>query len=131
VARNLAVRKISLDTHALYWFLEDPDKLSPAAQKVLYPRPEFIISIIVLFELLYMEKKSGGSISSMKVLKKPQSYKHTLVSVDKKVFHRAKTIKEDLDLHDRIIAATALLTKTSLITKDEELIKSKAVKTIW
>ncbi len=131
MARDLAVKTISLDTHALYWFLEDPDKLSPTAKRVLEKRPKLVISIIVLFELLYMEKKSGGVISLAKILRMLNPYKHEIVPVDKKVFDKARRIKEDLDLHDRIVVATALLTKTLLVTKDKQIIKSKTVKTIW
>jgi len=35
------------------------------------------------------------------------------------------------EMHDRIIVATAKLLNAVLITKDEEIIKSKIVKTIW
>lgn len=131
MARNLVLDKVSLDTHALYWFFEDPDKLSPIAKRILEARPKLVVSVIVLFELLYMEKKSGGFISLTKVLRRLKSYKHTLIPVDEKVFSKARRIKKDLDLHDRIIVATALLTKTLLITKDEQVLKSKTVKAVW
>ncbi len=131
MARDLAIKRVSLDTHALYWFLEDSDKLSPLAKQLLETRPTLIISVIVLFELLYMEKKSGGLISLAKIFRRFKSYKHEIVPVDEKVFDKARIIKEDLDLHDRIIVATALLTKTYLITKDEQIIESKTVKTVW
>lgn len=112
-------------------FFEDPDKLSPLTRRILEARPKLVISVIVLFELLYMEKKSDGLISLAKVLRHLKSHKHTIVPVDEKVFNKAKEIKKDLDLHDRIIVATALLTKTLLITKDEQILKSKVVKTVW
>ena len=131
MARNLGLKEISLDTHALYWFLEDFDKLSPTAKRTLEEHPELVILIIVLFELLYMEKKSGGVVSLAKILRLLKPHKYEIVPVDKKVFDKARRIKEDLDLHDRIIVATALFTKTYLVTKDEQIIKSGAVKTIW
>lgn len=131
MARNLGIKRVSLDTHALYWFLEDPDKLSPLVRRLLDTRPAFVISVIILFELFYMERKSGGLVSLAKILKRLKSYKHEIVPVDEKVFDKAIKIKEDLDLHDRIIVATALLTKTYLVTKDEQVLKSKAVKTVW
>lgn len=34
-------------------------------------------------------------------------------------------------MHDRILVATAKLLNAALITKDEEIIKSKVVRTIW
>jgi PIN domain nuclease of toxin-antitoxin system len=131
MARNLALNKVSLDTHALYWFFEDPDKLSSITKRILEAQPEFVISVIVLFELLYIEKKSGGLISLTKVLGRLKSHKHTIVPVDEKVFNKSRRIKKDLDIHDRIIVATALLTKTLLITKDEQILKSKTVKAVW
>lgn len=131
MARDLGIKRVSLDTHALYWFLEDPDKLSPLVRRLLDTRPAFVVSVIVLFELFYMERKSGGLVSLAKILRRLKFYKHEIVPVDEKVFNKARKIREDLDLHDRIIVATALLTKTYLITKDERMIESKAVKTIW
>lgn len=35
------------------------------------------------------------------------------------------------ELHDRIIAATALLTSSTLISKDQAITSSGLVKTIW
>jgi len=78
-----------------------------------------------------MDKKSSGVVSLSKVLRCLKSYEHKIVPVDEKVFDKARRIKEDLDLHDRIIVATALFTKTYLVTKDEQIIKSKTVRTIW
>lgn len=131
MARNLELKKISLDTHVLYWFLEDPSKLSSITRKILEDRPQLIISVIVLFELLYMEKKSGGRVSVSRIMKRLRSCDHKIVPVDEKVFDKARRIKKDLDLHDRIIVATALLTDTLLVTKDEQILESKTVKVVW
>jgi PIN domain nuclease of toxin-antitoxin system len=131
MARNLELERVSLDTHALYWFLEEPGKLSPKSERILKNRPRLIISIIVFFELLYMERKSGGLISLEKVLERLKSYNHRVAPVDTLVFRKSRVIDDNLELHDRIIVATALLAKTPLITKDRQISESGVIEAIW
>ena len=43
----------------------------------------------------------------------------------------ADTIDAPLEMHDRLIIATAIHYGAALITRDDQITKSKAVKTIW
>jgi hypothetical protein len=43
----------------------------------------------------------------------------------------AAGIEATLEMHDKLIIATALCYDSVLITRDERIIKSKTVKTIW
>lgn len=43
----------------------------------------------------------------------------------------ADKIEADLEMHDKLIAATALSYEAPLITKDENLIRSKVITTVW
>ncbi len=43
----------------------------------------------------------------------------------------ADKIKADLEMHDRLIAATSKKYKAPLLTKDEVIIASDVVKTVW
>jgi predicted nucleic acid-binding protein len=40
-------------------------------------------------------------------------------------------MKKNLEIHDRVIAATALVSNSLLVTKDSELKKIPGLKTIW
>ena len=37
----------------------------------------------------------------------------------------------DLEMHDKLIVATAICYDAALITRDEQITKSKTVKTVW
>jgi hypothetical protein len=43
----------------------------------------------------------------------------------------ANDIKVDLEMHDKLIVASALYSDSWLITKDRRIRESKVVKTIW
>ena len=54
-----------------------------------------------------------------------------IAPLDVDIFKTADNITEDLEMHDRLIVATALYLGASLITRDESVRKAKIVKTIW
>lgn len=47
------------------------------------------------------------------------------------VLEKVIGIKDISEMHDRIITAIAIITDSTLITKDEEIAKSGTVETIW
>jgi PIN domain nuclease of toxin-antitoxin system len=47
------------------------------------------------------------------------------------VILNCQRIKEIVELHDRIVVAIAKLLNATLITKDDKIISSGLVKTIW
>ncbi|MEI7636668.1 MAG: hypothetical protein WCJ37_05135 [Syntrophus sp. (in: bacteria)] len=51
--------------------------------------------------------------------------------LDLDVLKMAESIDAPLEMHDKLIVATAIRYDACLITRDEQIIKSKAVKTIW
>jgi predicted nucleic acid-binding protein len=51
--------------------------------------------------------------------------------LDLDVLKIAESIEEPLEMHDKLIVATAIRYNAFLITRDEQIAKSKMVKTIW
>ncbi len=47
------------------------------------------------------------------------------------ILNIANSIKYEMEMHDKLIVATALYHEAALITKDENIKKSKIVKIIW
>ena len=43
----------------------------------------------------------------------------------------AEKIKPMLEMHDRLIVATAILYDAEIITKDKQIIEAGVIKTIW
>ena len=54
-----------------------------------------------------------------------------IAPLDLEVLRMADSIEAPLEMHDKLIVATALCYDSSLITRDEQITKSKAVKTVW
>ncbi|MBW8051770.1 MAG: type II toxin-antitoxin system VapC family toxin [Cytophagales bacterium] len=111
-------------------------KISSKVKKVFTEaengRCEIIIPAMVLVEIsyLYEGKKIKTSLKDVEKHLKKYSYfkEHPL---DKKVIATAFEIKDIKELHDRLIAGTAKILNTKLITNDPVIIASKYVKTIW
>jgi len=54
-----------------------------------------------------------------------------IAALDLDVLKIAESIDEPLEMHDKLIVATAIRYNAFLITRDEQIAKSKMVKTIW
>ena len=54
-----------------------------------------------------------------------------IAALDLDVLKIAESIDVPLEMHDKLIVATAIRYEACLITRDEQITKSKIVKTIW
>jgi PIN domain nuclease of toxin-antitoxin system len=54
-----------------------------------------------------------------------------IASLDLDVLKIAESIDAPLEMHDKLIVATTIHYDAYLITRDEQITESKAVKTIW
>ncbi len=125
----------STDTHSLIWYFTNDRKLSPSALKSFEKTTHsgaVIISVVVLAEIMYICKKGNVSLTFDKTLKKIEKYENFIVvPLDVEIVKIANSINYDLEMHDKLIISTALYFDAPLITKDEEIKKSKLIKTIW
>ena len=126
-----------IDTHALVWFLEQSPKLGKNAKSVFFDDDStLIIPTIVLAEIKFLFGKKRFSTSLEEVFTVIENDPRCIVQpMDIDV---VSMLPIKLEIHDAIITATALLFKgnpyfedVEIITKDEEILKSKLVKTIW
>ena len=124
------------DTHSLIWFISEDDRLSKRAWRVFEQaeesKVEVLIPTIVLAEITYIAKKKKVKIAIEEVLKCiEQESSFAIVPFDLPVFQTLLKLPEELEIHDRIIAATARYYHAQLITKDKTLRESDVIKTIW
>jgi len=124
------------DTHGLVWHLTRDKKLGKTAfvlfQKTDKGEEIIIVPTIVLAEIMYVCERKEQQLKAREVLGKfRKSMNYPLYNLDFNVLEKAMALGSITELHDRIIIATALLMGAPLITKDETIIKSKLVKTIW
>jgi len=123
------------DTHSLVWFFTADDKLSGTALQAFQSSEKegtIIVPAVVLAEIMFIAKKGRITLSFEETLGQiegSEGFEISPLSTD--ILRTADKIEADLEMHDRLIAATALFHNAPLITKDETLRKSDAVSTIW
>lgn len=130
------IERVLPDTHAIYWYEARSPKLSSAAKAFFdaAKRGEVTLMLhpIVLSELHMLLRKAGRSPQFMQFLRyafSESGYESAELTAQEAV--RASELDESLELHDRLIASTAMRLEVPIITVDAVLRASAQVKTIW
>ncbi len=93
---------------------------------------EILIPIIVLAELLYISERGRIKLSFRDTLEKIEiNDNYEIVPLDIDVLMEADKIKPMLEMHDRLIVATAIIYDAEIITKDKQIIEAGVINTIW
>ncbi len=123
------------DTHSLVWYFTEDPQLSRKAFQAFERTVEggsIIIPAVVMAEVMYISKKGRVRLSFMDTTAKIEAYDNFDVApLDLELLKTADTIAAQLEMHDRLIVATALHYEATLITKDANIRKQKIVATIW
>ena len=128
------------DTHALVWYLVEPERLSQVALDALEGsiaagEPVYI-SAISLIEICYLIEKRRIATDLLQrilaVLNDPNP-SLVVVPIDLAISIAIREIDLDTvpDMPDRIIAATALHLNLPLVTRDRKIRAEGAIVTIW
>ena len=125
-----------VDTHALVWFLEGNKRLSAVAQAALAdPHNQLVLPTLVLAEANHLYSRKRISVSASRMLSEVANAENcTVYPLDENV---AMRVSGELDIHDAIIVATALVYRelstdtVVVVTRDEAIIRSGLVQTIW
>lgn len=128
------------DTHALVWYLVEPERLSQVALDALEGsiaagEPVYI-SAISLIEICYLIEKRRIATDLLQrilaVLNAPNP-SLVVVPIDLAISIAIREIDRDTvpDMPDRIIAATALHLNLPLVTRDRKIRAEGAIVTIW
>ena len=125
-----------VDAHALVWHLTNDAKLGVNARVVLtridVGKDKGIVPTIVLAEILYASERGRISLTLDAVLKELRKRKYYRTeSFSKTILVTAQKIKTVPELHDRLIVATAIRHKASVITRDADITNSGIVKIVW
>ncbi len=129
-----------VDTHALVWYIVEPQKLSMNAIDALdraNEQGDFIyLSAISLIEIIYLiEKGRLPEIVLQRILEAINNTDTalTITSIDLNIGLAIRQIERSTvpDMPDRIIAATALYLSIPLMTKDEKIRALNLIQTIW
>lgn len=81
---------------------------------------------------MYIAKKGRITISFSETIKKIEdSENFEIAPLDLEILNIADKIDFELEMHDRLIAATALFFDVPVLTKDKTIKDSNVCETIW
>lgn len=129
---------ILFDTHVLLWLSSEPGKLSSKARVAIEDARKngegMAICDITLLELATMARKGRLLLNmTFESFLQEIEVRFTILPITGRACVRATTLPAAYpkDPADRVIGATALVEGLPLLTADKEILKSKAVPTIW
>ena len=125
-----------LDTHAIWWYLDDPSHLSATATAIFRLGEAggvvLVIPAIAIAEAYYVSVKLGrplapasliDALADVRGLEMPELGGAQLELLDR--------FPEIPEMHDRLIAAESLIRSAPLVTRDALLTASPQIETIW
>lgn len=124
-----------VDTHSFYWYLQNPDRLSIAADAIFRlaeaEKARLIIPAIVIAEMYYLTRKKGQSLSPSKLLKDIYEAPGFHLSELGRPQLEKLEVLDIPEMHDRLIAAEALVYKAPVVTRDPLLQNLNEIETVW
>ena len=125
-----------IDTHALWWYLKIPGRLSAAATAIFRLAETgnaiLVIPAIAVAETYFLSVKLGqplppsallDALVDVAGLELPELGREQLEFLDR--------LPEIPEMHDRLIAAEALIRDAPLVTRDAILTASPQIETVW
>ena len=125
-----------VDTHALWWYLRSPQRLTPAAAAVFRlaetGNATIIVPAIVIAEFYFLSAKLGQTIAPSVLLQLLTAVGGIELSdLGRAQLERLEQFPEIPEMHDRLIAAESMTLGVPVVTRDEILSTSPQVETIW
>lgn len=122
--------EIVIDSHALFWFLSNNSKLPHKIKRPVEESDKVIVPSIVLMGILYLLEKNKLTFKFIEFLSELKIRKYLAYPLDLNIIAQVISVSPELEMHDRIIIATAKIFDTSLVSKDSQT-KKHYLKTVW
>lgn len=128
---------ILLDTHVLLWLAKDPSKLSPAAAAAIRESGSLggiAISAITVWEVASLASRGRLALTgTLENFVENITSRAAIQPITVKIAVLANQLPPSYpkDPADRLIGATALCEGMILISADENIRLSRAVRTVW
>lgn len=125
-----------IDTHTLFFYLFDPDKLGMDAQAIFdqFDRGEVTLLIpwIVIAELFWLVRKMSSNMDFEAGFQRLRDHPQVVfVGLDPEQVLNFPKLEKVTEMHDRIIVGVAYRSGVPLITRDRNIRDSDYVTTIW
>lgn len=127
---------ILLDTHVLLWLGMEPKRVSRAAMRAFEAAPRRLLADISLRELAWLHENGRVDLArepSAWLEDAIESFDLEVVSISPAIAQRSARIAQNFhgDPADQLIAATAIELDVPLVTADDKLRKSNALRCVW
>jgi PIN domain nuclease of toxin-antitoxin system len=129
---------ILVDTHVVVWLALEPARISKKARVVIegtrHSGQGLAISAITLLEIAVIESKGRIKLNaSLETFLSELEARFIVLPITGRVCVRALGLPATYpkDPADRVIGATALVEGIPLVTADQDIRRSKALRTIW
>ena len=125
-----------VDTHALWWYLRSPERLTAAAAAVFRlaetGNATIIVPAIAVAEFYFLSAKLGQPIPPSDLLAALDAVGGIELSdLGRAQLERLDRFPEIPEMHDRLIAAEAAALDAPVVTRDETLTASVQIETVW
>ena len=125
-----------VDTHALWWYLRSPERLTTAASAVFRlaetRNATIIVPAIAVAEFYFLSAKLGQPIPPSDLLAALDAVGGIELSdLGRAQLERLDRFPEIPEMHDRLIAAEAAALDAPVVTRDETLTASVQIETVW
>jgi PIN domain nuclease of toxin-antitoxin system len=131
----MATPNITLDAHSLIWYIDKQsnERLSRRALETIKTVEEsaiIFVPIIALMEILHLIDAGRFAVSFDTIIgTMEENEAYQIVPLDMKLLEIAIPLK-GLEIHDRLILATAILTNSVLVSRDRA-IEAPGVTIVW
>ena len=125
------------DTVAIIRFVSKSGSIGARALTILKDADSasttIIISVMSLVEVLYLSEKSRVKLKLSDLMNRIKNHNnYRIIDLDTNILQTAEKISsKNLELHDRLIVATAVYLKVPILTSDKIIRESKLTETIW
>ena len=135
VLPNSLVRFVA-DTHALWWYLRSPKRLTAAASAVFRlaetGNATIVVPAITVAEFYFLSVKLGQPFAPSDLLSALDSVSGIELSdLGRAQLARLDAFPEIPEMHDRLIAAESMALGVPVVTRDGTLLASPRVETVW
>ena len=125
-----------VDTHALWWYLRSPDRLTPAASAVFRlaetGNATIVVPAIAVAEFYFLSVKLKQPVAPSTLLDALAGVSGIELSdLGRAQLERLDQFPDIPEMHDRLIAAESAALDAPVVTRDATLSASPNVETVW